>query len=547
MAGAVASTNSQGKNAAIGLLWLWPVVVFATDWPQYRGPATDGTSPDAISTRWPTNGPAVLWRNSSLTNGFSSFAVSGGRAFVQVSKDDGSGNLLEYCVAVDAATGTNLWATPIGDEPWDPASTGDGGAGQSPYWMGDGPRPTPSVKDGRVFALSSGRDDPVQLQLVCLNATNGTVIWSNDLVSAYGASTIAWDNAASPCLDDDLVFVNLNTSINNQTLAAFRTADGSLAWGSQNENVTHTTPVVATIQGMRQVIFATQTGLVSLNRTNGNFLWKFTYPFSPISTSMGASPVVYSNLIYCTAAYGRGAVGVRIAATNGAWTATQLWYKGNSAGLPYRSIWMTPVCYQGYIYTLCGENSSFLTPPLNCIELATGNLKWSTNNFGMGGLILVNSNLLILTEDGRLVLAQPNPSAYAEIARFQAFHFSSSTPGKCWNSPAFSNGRIYAHSTTEGIAVDVSVPTLPALKLLSPRFVSPSQLELVIGTADGSPIDASRLPRIAVHATNLLGAPAASWPTLTNPLVLKTNGRAALTNTISGGQSLQFYRTVEPP
>jgi outer membrane protein assembly factor BamB len=534
-------------RAVVALVLLAQNTALTTDWPQYRGPATDGSSPDAIATTWATNSPAfVVWRNTSLTNGFSSFAVSQGRAFVLISKEDG-GNLMEYCVGVDAATGTNIWATPIGDEPWSPTATGDGGSGTAPYNTGDGPRTTPSVKDGRVVALSSGRYFPAQLHLVCLNATNGSVIWSNDLVAAYGASTIAWDNAASPCLDNDLVFVNLNSSANGQNLAAFQTADGSLAWSSQNENVTHTTPVVATIQGVRQVIFATQTGLVSLDRTTGALLWKFTYPFSPIGTSMGASPLVYSNLVYCTAAYNRGAFALRATLTGGAWTATQLWFKPSSAGLPYRSIWMSPVCYKGYVYTLAGENGTFLTAPLNCIELATGNLMWTTNNFGMGGLILVNTNLLVLTEKGQVVLVQPTPSAYQELIRYQAFQFSAAAPGKCWNSPAFSNGRIYARSTEGAISLDVSVPVRPALKLLSPQFLNSTQMQLTLSTVNGTPIDSNRLSNIEVRATNTLGASPAVWPKLTNPLVLTTNGLALLTNTIPGGQSNQVFITVEPP
>src|SRR5437773_11690702 len=104
--------------------------VVASDWPQYRGPNTDGTSPDLISTNWPVNGPTVVWTNMSLTNGFSTFAVSQGRAFVLISKRDGGGNLLEYCVAVDAATGTNIWETSIGAELWDPGADGYGGAGK---------------------------------------------------------------------------------------------------------------------------------------------------------------------------------------------------------------------------------------------------------------------------------------------------------------------------------------------------------------------------------------------------------------------------------
>ncbi|MCX6923729.1 MAG: PQQ-binding-like beta-propeller repeat protein, partial [Verrucomicrobia bacterium] len=239
-------------GASLILILLGQVLASATDWPQYRGPATDGSSPDAIATSWATNSAGfVVWANASLTNGFSSFAVSQGRAFTLISKDDGTGNLLEYCVAADAATGTNLWATPIDSAPWDPSVNYYGGDGIPPYNTGDGPRTTPSATDGRVFALSG------QMKLACLNATNGSVIWSSDLVSAYGASTIPWENAASPCLDHDLLFVNLNSSTNNQNLVAFRTADGSQAWSSQNENVTHATPIVATIQGVRQVIFAT--------------------------------------------------------------------------------------------------------------------------------------------------------------------------------------------------------------------------------------------------------------------------------------------------
>ncbi len=310
----------------MALVLLGHVTAWATDWPQYRGPATDGSSPDAIATTWATNSPAfVVWRSASLTNGFSSFAVSQGRAFAMLSQVDGSGNLLECCAAVDAATGANLWVTPIDSALWDPTVNYNGGDGTAPYDTGDGPRTTPSVNAGLVFALSG------LMHLVCLNATNGSVIWSNDLPSAYGASTISWENAASPCLDNDLLFVNLNSSPNNQNLAAFRAADGSLAWSSQNENVTHTTPVVATIQGVRQVIFATQTGLVSLDRTSGAFLWTSTYPFSPIGTSMGASPLVYSNLVYCTAAYGRVAFVVQVTLSGGSWTPMQLWYKPNSA------------------------------------------------------------------------------------------------------------------------------------------------------------------------------------------------------------------------
>src|SRR5882724_6100218 len=134
MADAFASKASDGcRGAVVCLLFTFRAIALATDWPQYRGPNSDGISPDLISVDWQSNGPTVVWTNMTLTNGFSSFAVSQGRAFVLISRSDGSSNLLEYCVGVDVATGASIWATPIGAELWDPNFEGDGGAGIAPY------------------------------------------------------------------------------------------------------------------------------------------------------------------------------------------------------------------------------------------------------------------------------------------------------------------------------------------------------------------------------------------------------------------------------
>src|SRR6185436_7777447 len=99
-----------------------------------------------------------------------------------------------------------------------------------------------------------------------------------NLLTAYGGTVIGYQNCASPLVEDGLLFIN--TCAPSANLMALRTSDGSLVWRSQNEAMTHSTPVLATIQGVRQVIFATQTGLVSLDPATGSRLWKFTYPFS---------------------------------------------------------------------------------------------------------------------------------------------------------------------------------------------------------------------------------------------------------------------------
>ncbi|HEY5914239.1 MAG TPA: PQQ-binding-like beta-propeller repeat protein [Verrucomicrobiae bacterium] len=526
------------------ILALLPVAVavssaLATDWPQYRGPTTDGVSTEPISTNWPAGGPPIVWSNASLTNGFSSFAVSDGRAFTLVSRNNGSGGLSEYCVAVDANTGVNLWATPVGDAPWDPVAIGNGGDGTYPYNTGDGPRSTPSVQYGRVFVLSG------LMALVCLDAASGSVVWSNNLKASFGAREVGsgWNNAASPRFDNDLIFVNLSTAT-NKNLSAFRTSDGSRAWGTSTETLTHTTPIVASILGTRQVLFATVTGVVGVDRDTGSNLWKFPYPWGQIYTSMGASPVVYSNIVFCTAGYNKGAAAFSVSLVDGIWYAsTPLWYLTYPA-TTYQSIWMTPVVHQGYIYGQFGYGG-YITGPLICLELATGRLMWSVPNFGKGGTILVNQLLLSLTEDGQVVLVQPDPAQYRELARARVFQFGPENQGKCWNSPAYSNGRIYARSTRGGAALDVSLHS--PLKFFPPQILVGGQLEIFVGTVDGSPISADRLARIALHASDHLDGLPDNWPIITGSLVLTSDGRLRFTNALDAAQSQRFYTVVETP
>src|SRR5882762_6808018 len=89
------------------------IAAFAADWPQYRGPASDGSSPESgLLKKWPNEGPWQLWKRP-LQLGFSSFAVAAGKAFTLEQRYlDGASQ--EVCLALDANTGKELWAVPLG-------------------------------------------------------------------------------------------------------------------------------------------------------------------------------------------------------------------------------------------------------------------------------------------------------------------------------------------------------------------------------------------------------------------------------------------------
>jgi outer membrane protein assembly factor BamB len=489
----------------------------AADWPQYRGPNHDGISTEIIRTNWNAEAPRQVWR-MPLAPALSSLSVVVGRIFTMARRPV-NGQDQEFCIALDAETGAELWASSalgLADYP-------NGGVGSD-----DGPRSTPSVDGERVYVLTS------YLRLYCLSLTNGATLWSRDLVTEYGSVVISWQSAASPLIEGDLIFVFGNAT--SQCLLAFHKSDGSEAWKGQNDVMTQASPIASTVAGIRQIIFFARSGLVSVVPDTGSVLWRYPFPFS---TSTAASPVVGNDVVYCSATYGVGAGAVRVGGTGDQLTANEVW-RTPGANMNH---WATPVHHDGYLYGIYGESLA----SLRCIELATGAEKWRQDGAGLGSVLFVGGQVLVFTDDGYLLLVKPDPAGYSETARFRALDGShGSTPGwvRCWNVPAISNGRIYARSTTEAVCLDVAAAgaALPALKLSSARSDSAGAFHLLIATEDGSPIDSSRAANIDVLASTNLGLD--GWFQITNPAVL-TGGQVLLDDPQSAVTPRRFFRAEE--
>ncbi|HXI50943.1 MAG TPA: PQQ-binding-like beta-propeller repeat protein, partial [Candidatus Saccharimonadales bacterium] len=420
--------NARSGAALLILLAAAATTTRAADWPQYRGPEGSGVTSEKISSTWPDGGPRQLWK-APLNSGFSSFAVAGDRAFTLVTRNLEGVNR-EACLGLDANTGRELWAAPLAVSKYD----GGGDSGASGNDGGDGPRSTPAADASRVYTLSS------QLVLFCLDAQDGRVVWKHDLVKEYGGRNIGWQNAASPLVEGNLIFVCGGGD--GQSLLCFHKGTGGLVWKGQSERLTHASPIATTLLGHRQIIFFTQSGLVSVVPGTGQVLWRYAFPYR---TSTAASAVASGDIVFCSAGYGVGAGAVRVSKEGTTWKATELWRK--PGGL--MNHWSTSVAHNGYLYGLFGFKQ-WERVPLKCVELATGEEKWSHDGYGQGGVVLAGETLVALAENGDLVLVEANPTAYHETARTKA------VTGKCWNNPAVANGRIYARSTKEGVCLSVS-------------------------------------------------------------------------------------------
>ena len=118
--------TTKGRTLAFATLFIASagVMTHGGDWPQFRGPNHDGSSPEKILKTWPASGPRQIWK-APLTDGFSAMTVGDGKVFTLVAREIDSARQ-EACVGLDAATGRELWATALGIAKYD--GGGDKGA-----------------------------------------------------------------------------------------------------------------------------------------------------------------------------------------------------------------------------------------------------------------------------------------------------------------------------------------------------------------------------------------------------------------------------------
>lgn len=393
----------------------------STDWPSYRGPNGNGITTADFGKPWSGEGPKNLWKGEA-TKGFSSVTVSGNLACTLMTREF-EGSPMEHCVAMDAATGKELWAKPLTIVTYNGGGNEGGG--------GDGPRSTPTIDEGKVYVYGGNLD------LYCFDGKTGRQIWAKDIAKEYGGRNIAWQNATSPVIDEDLVIVGGGGK--GAAFLAFDKTSGSLKWKAEDDTITHATPVMATLHGVKQVIFFTKEGLVGVTPKDGKVLWRQTYKFS---VSTAASPVVYEDIVYCSAGYSVGGGAYQISKD---WKSTELWRKeGNDVA----NHWSTPVVKDGFLYGMF-QFKDYGKGPVKCVDIRTGEIKWSKEGFGPGNVIMSGDRILALSDKGELVLFSASPDGYKEFARADVLD------GKCWSTPTLAGGRIFARSTTQAGAFEI--------------------------------------------------------------------------------------------
>ena len=384
----------------------------ASYWTDFRGPARDGHyQQQPIRTDWPAGGLRPMWKQP-VGGGYASFVVAGGRAFTIEQR-----GRREVAAAYDVATGKELWTTA-----WDALFQESMG--------GDGPRATPTWRDGRLYVLGAAGE------LRALDAANGATLWRTNILEDAGAGNIQWGMSAAPLVVDRHVIV-LPGGQGGQSIVAYDIQSGKRVWGALDDRAAYSSPMATTLVGVPQVVAFTATRLVGISPSNGELLWEV-----PWATQYGINAsqplVIGSNRVFVSTGYGTGAALFELS-------------RGGDGRFAVREVWRTnrmknqftsPLLHDGFIY---GLDESILA----CIDASTGELKWKGGRYGYGQVMLASGHLIVLSEQGELALVRATPDRHVELARFPAIE------GKSWNHPAISDGILLIRNLNEMAAFDL--------------------------------------------------------------------------------------------
>ncbi len=383
------------------------------DWPQFLGPTRAGVVPDVkLDTEWAARPPKLLWRQP-VGAGWAGFAVSGQIAVTQEQRGDE-----EQVLAYDLRTGRPLW------------SHRDKALHDSPLG-GIGPRGVPAIEGGQVFAQGATG------LLNALDLRTGRLLWSRNILKDNNGVEPEWGIAISPLVHGGRVIVATGGKP-GKALVAYDRNTGEPAWAAGNSGLAYSSPVVMTLGGREQIVVLNKDSVAGHDPSSGAELW--TQPMPGEQPTVAQPLSLSANRVLFSIGYGVGSRVFEVA-------------QAAETGLSSKLVWSSPrlkskfanmILFEGSIYGL--DDGVFV-----CLDPDTGERRWKAGRFGHGQLILVGKHLLLQTEQGEVLIVEPNPERLIEVARFQALS------GKTWNPPAFAAPILLVRNDLEAAAYELPV------------------------------------------------------------------------------------------
>ena len=391
----------------------------AADWSRWLGPTQDSRAAGPGLSAGKSVGFEVAWRRT-LGIGYTGIAVAGGTAVTMFA--DGTN---DWLVAVDPRSGDERWRYDIGA--MYPAQGGSEG----------GPAGFPVVADGVVYGLGAAG------HLFAVRLEDGKEVWKVRIDETLGARPAMFGFSTVPLVAGAALFVQAGGD-QGRSLVAFDRATGEVLWSAGDDRVGYGSPMLASFDGVEQIVAHTNTTLYGLDPRSGNVLWSLANGKEESDDSVGTPVFLDSHRFFLNGdTESRAFV---VTQEGGTWRADEAWVtramKGSLA---------TPVHHKGHLY---GFDGDFMT----CISAADGTKVWKSRPPGGRGLILVDEQLLIFANNGAMVAVEATPEGYREAGRLELADTGT------WTYPSFADGLIFVRNTKEFAAIAARPLVLVAAK-----------------------------------------------------------------------------------
>jgi len=228
------------------------------------------------------------------------------------------------------------------------------------------------------------------------------------------------------------------TQTSGRALVAYDRISGKQVWASGDYQAAYASPILTTIGGVRQIVIYDAVGAGGYDATTGKELWRSPEWTNQFDNNIAQPIILADGSVFLSSGYGTGSILLDVKKSGSNWTVSTRWTAPNKFKLKFN----TGVLRDGFVY---GLDEGILA----CLDLSTGKERWKRGHYKYGQVALLDNSLLVLSEDGDLVLVDISPGGSRELARFHAID------GKTWNHPAISGSRLFVRNGEEAACYDL--------------------------------------------------------------------------------------------
>jgi outer membrane protein assembly factor BamB len=268
---------------------------------------------------------------------------------------------------------------------------------------GKGPKSSPALADGRVFTLS------ITGVLSAWDADSGELLWRRDYDAEFGQSRPYWGAATSPLVEGSRVIVHFGTD-EAGSLVALDVKTGNEVWRYGNDGPSYSSPLLARIDGVRQVVEWNHRALVGVESETGRFLWEYPFPHVGSNQNM-PTPTIYEGAILL-GGENRGICRVEPRRSDGGWTVRERWHQDEVA------LDMSSAVINGgrlYGFSHYGLGRFF------CLDPGTGAILWQgPGRTGENVMFLsIPGHVVALVNSGQLQIIVANDEQFQTVAGYR--------------------------------------------------------------------------------------------------------------------------------